>query len=75
MQGLKDRSKCKGLGEILVIILKLTADTLLKDIILFINNYFTCIELALALRDRGITIYKTIKPNRKDLPKLLIKIK
>ena len=75
VQGLKDRLKCKGLGETLVIILKLTADTLLKNIILFINNYFTYIELALALRDRGITIYKTIKPGRKDLLKLLIKIK
>ena len=31
---------------------------------LFMNNYFIYVELAVALRDRGIAIYKTIKLNR-----------
>ena len=54
---------------------KLAIDTLLKDSILFIDNYFTYLKLAVALKDREITIYKTIKANRRDLLDLLIKIK
>lgn len=56
-------------------ILKLATDTIPKDLILFINNYFTYIELAVTLKDRGITICGTIKPTRRDLPLLLIKMK
>lgn len=62
VQRLKGRPKIKGLGEISAMVFKLATDTLLKDTILFIDNYFTCPELAVALRDRRITVCGTIKP-------------
>ena len=75
IQKLEGRLKTKELKDILAIVFKLATNILPKNTILFIDNYFTYIELAIALRDRGITIYRTIKLGRKDLPKLLIKIK
>ena len=54
---------------------KLITNTLSNNIILFINNYFIYIKLIIALKDRRTTIYKTINLDRKDLLKLLIKIK
>ena len=75
MQGLKDRSKTKGLKETSAIMFKLALNTLSTGTILFIDNYFTTPELAEALMKRGIAVYRTIKSNRRDLPKLLMKIK
>ena len=75
IQGLECRLKTKGLGDTSVMVLKLATDTLLKDSILFIDNYFICTELAVALRDRGIAVYRTIKPGRRDLPELLVEMK
>ena len=46
-----------------------------SDIILFINNYFTESKLTKTLKVKEITIYETIKLNRLDLSKLLVKIK
>lgn len=39
------------------------------------NNYFTCLELVVTLRDQGITVCGTMKSNRRDLPELLVKMK
>ena len=54
---------------------KLIFITLLNNIILFINNYFIYPKLIVILRDKRITICEIIKSNRRNLPKLLIKIK
>ena len=75
MQGLEDRLKVKDLRDILVMIFKLAIDLLSNNTILFINNYFTCPELAMTLRGRRITVYRTIKSRRKNLSELLIQIK
>ena len=75
IQGLEGRPKTKGLGETSAMVFKLATDTLPKDSILFIDNYFTCLELAVALRGQGITVCGTIKPGRKDLPELLVEMK
>lgn len=75
VQGLEGRPKTKGLGETSAMVLKLATDTVPKDSILFMDNYFTCLELAVALRDQGIAVCGTMKPNRRDLPELLIKMK
>ena len=75
IQGLKDKPKIKGLRDTSAIVFELATNTLPHNSILFINNYFTEPKLAIALKDRGITIYKTIKSNRLDLSKLLIKMK
>ena len=56
-------------------VFKLATNTLLNNIILFINNYFTCLELIIALKDRRIVIYETMKLGRKDLSKLLVEMK
>ena len=56
-------------------VLKLATDTLPSDSILFMDNYFTCLELAVALRDRGIAVCGTMKPTRRDLPNLLVEMK
>ena len=50
-------------------------ETLSSDIILFINNYFTELRLAIALKVRRIAVYRTIKHSRTDLPELLIEMK
>lgn len=75
MQGLEGRPKTKGLGETSAMVLKLATDTVSKDSILFMDNYFTCLELTAALRDQGIAVCGTMKPNRRDLPELLVKMK
>ena len=75
LQGLESRPKTKGLGDTSAMVLKLAVDTLPKDTILFMDNYFTCPELAVALRDRGIAVCGTMKPGRKDLPDLLVEMK
>ena len=75
MQGLKSRSKVKGLKDTLVIIFKMTTNTLPLDFILFINNYFIEPKLTKALKAKRIAIYGTIKPNRTDLSELLMKMK
>ena len=54
---------------------KLATNILPSGSILFIDNYFTEPGLAVALKAKGITVYGTIKPNRRDLPKLLVEIK
>ena len=75
VQGLEGRPKTKGLGETSAMVYKLATDTLPKDTILFMDNYFTCPELAVALRGRGIAVCGTMKPSRRDLPKLLVEMK
>lgn len=75
VQGLECRPKTKGLGDTSVMVLKLATDTLPKDSILFMDNYFTCTELAVTLRDRGIAVCGTMKPSRRDLPELLVEMK
>lgn len=75
VQGLEGRPKTKGLGETSAMVLKLATDTLPSDTILFMDNYFTCPELAVALRDRRIAVCGTMKPSRRDLPKLLVETK
>ena len=55
--------------------LKLTTNLLLKNFILFIDNYFSYTELIVALKERGITIYRTLKTRKRDLSELLIEIK
>ena len=75
VQGLEGRPKTKGLGETSAMVLKLDTDMVPKNSILFMNNYFTCLKLVVALRDQGITVCGTMKPNRRDLPELLIKMK
>lgn len=39
------------------------------------NNYFTSLKLAVALKVRGIAVCGTMKLNRRDLPKLLVDMK
>ena len=56
-------------------IFKLTINTLLKDLILFIDNYFICTELVVALKERGIIVCETIKAGRRDLLELFIEMK
>ena len=75
IQKFEDRPKIKGLEDTSAIIFKLTLDTLSKDTILFIDNYFICPKLNITLKERGIAICETIKPDRRDLLKLLIEIK
>ena len=54
---------------------QMVIETLSFDIILFMNNYFTKPRLAIALKVRRITIYKTMKHSRTDLLELLVEIK
>ncbi len=75
VQGLEARPKTKGLGETSAMVFKLATDTLPSETILFMDNYFSCIELAKALRGRGIAVCGTMKTNRRDLPKLLLEMK
>ena len=75
VQGLEGRPKVKGLEDTSAMVFKLAIDLLPNNTILFIDNYFTCPELAMALRGRRITVYGTIKPERKDLPELLVQMK
>lgn len=75
MQDLKDRSKVKNLEDTSVMIFNLIIDILFPDFILFINNYFSESKIAKKLKPRGIIVYETIKSNRLDLSKLLVKIK
>lgn len=74
-QGLESRSKVKGLGDTSAIVFKLITNTLPPNSILFINNYFIELKLASKLKASRITIYKTIKPNRTNLPELLVEMK
>lgn len=39
------------------------------------NNYFTSLKLAMALKVRGIAVCGTMKLNRRDLSKLLVDMK
>ena len=75
MQGLEGRPKVKGLGDTSAMVFKLATDLLPNNTILFIDNYFTCPELAMALRGRRIAVCGTMKPGRKDLPELLVQMK
>ena len=75
IQELECRSKVKNPGDTSAMVFKLATDTLPNETILFMDNYFTCLELAVALRDRGIAVCGTMKPSRRDLPKLLVEIK
>ena len=75
IQSLEGRLKVKELEETLAIVVKLVTNILLSNIILFINNYFIELKLAIALKDREIAIYNIIKYNRLDLLKLLIDMK
>ena len=54
---------------------RMVTETLPPDTILFMNNYFSDIKLAVALKDRRIAVCGTLKQNRGDLPKLLVDIK
>ena len=56
-------------------VFKLATDLLPNNTILFMDNYFTCPELAMALRGRRIAVCGTMKPERKDLPELLVQMK
>ena len=75
VQGLEGRPKTKGLGETSAVVFKVATDTLPNDTILFMDNYFTYPELAVALRGRRIAVCGTMKPSRKDLPELLVEMK
>lgn len=54
---------------------KLTTDTLSKNLILFINNYFIELKIITKLITLGIIICGTMKSNRIDLSELLMKMK
>lgn len=75
VQGLEGRPKVKGLGDTSAMVFKLATDTLPPDSILFTDNYFTEPKLAGRLKDKGIAICGTMKPNRPDLPELLVEMK
>ena len=75
VQGLEDRPKKKGLGETSAMVLKLATKLLSRNTILFMDNYFTELKLAVMLRSQGIAVCGTMKPSRPDLPKLLMEMK
>ena len=54
---------------------KLATNILLSNSILFIDNYFTESKLARNLKAKRIAVCGTIKPNRPDLPELLVEMK
>ena len=54
---------------------KLATNILPPNSILFIDNYFTELKLAGNLKAKRITVYRTMKPNRPDLPELLVEMK
>ena len=54
---------------------KLAINTLPYNFILFIDNYFIELKLAIKLKALNIIIYRIIKLNRADLLDLLIRIK
>lgn len=56
-------------------VVKLATDTLPPDTILFMDNYFSSVELAVALKAKRIAVCGTMKPGRRDLPKLLVDMK
>ena len=62
-QGPEGRPKVKNLGDTSAMVLKLATDTLPPGTILFSDNYFTTLELAVALRERGIAICGTMQPS------------
>ena len=59
----------------LAIVYKLATNILSPNSILFIDNYFTELKLAGNLKAKRITVYRTMKPNRLDLPELLVEMK
>ena len=54
---------------------KLATNILPSNSILFIDNYFTELKLAGNLKAKRITVCGTMKPNRLDLPELLVEMK
>lgn len=56
-------------------IIKLATDTLPPDSILFMDNYFSDPQLAVALKAKRIAVCGIMKSSRKDLPKLLVEMK
>ena len=54
---------------------KFATNILPSNSILFIDNYFTELKLAGNLKAKRITVCRTIKLNRLDLPELLIEMK
>ena len=56
-------------------IIKLIINTLPLNIILFINNYFNNLKLAVILKVKEIAMCEIMKLNRKDLSNLLVKMK
>ena len=75
MKDYEDKSKIKGLGEISVIMFKLTTNTLSSNSILFMNNYFSDLKLAGKLKTSRIVICEIMKLNRVDFSKLLVEMK
>ena len=61
MQSLKSKSKIKELKNTSIMIIKLIINTLLSNIILFMNNYFNFMKLIIILKIKKITIYDIIK--------------
>ncbi|KAF6240901.1 hypothetical protein HO173_000693 [Letharia columbiana] len=56
-------------------VFKLATDILPPDSILFMDNYFTEPKLASKLKALRIAVCGTMKPNRTDLPELLVEMK
>ena len=54
---------------------KLATNILPTNSILFIDNYFTEPKLAGNLKAKWIAVCGTMKPNRPDLPELLVEMK
>ena len=75
VQGLEGRPKVKGLGDTSAMVYKLATDILPPDSILFMDNYFTEPKLAGNLKAKRIAVCGTMKPNRPDLPELLMEMK
>lgn len=69
------KPKVKKLGETSAMVYKLATDILPPNSILFMDNYFSESKIAKKLMAVKIAICETMKPNRTNIPELLVKMK